>query len=124
MAHQACGELPERPLGGAAHPPDLGEACPPWCVVKHDQGEPFEQQIHESDATPFPVIEIERRRGLDERLIHSAIGAELAVVRYRYVGHSQEWVYIGTPDHGLDVSVESAERLLGRLATLLGDGEL
>ena len=124
MSHQASGKLPERPPAWPTQPPDVGETCPPWCVVQHDQDEPLDQQIHESDATPFPVIEIERRRGPDERLTRSAIGAELAVVRYRYVGHSQEWVYIGTPDHGLDVSVESAERLLGRLTALLGGGEL
>lgn len=103
---------------------DLSEERPPWRAVQHDQDEPLDQQANESDTTPFSVIEIERRRGLDEHLTRSAIGAELAVVRYRYVGHSQEWVYIGTPDHGLDVSVESAERLLGRLAALLGGGEL
>lgn len=66
MAHQASGTLPERPPGGSAHPPDVNEACPPWCAVQHDQDEPLDQQAHESDTTPFPVIEIERRRGPDE----------------------------------------------------------
>lgn len=68
MAHQASGTLPERPPDGSAHPPDVREVCPPWCAVQHDQDEPLDQQVHESDATPFPVIEIERRRGPDETL--------------------------------------------------------
>ena len=66
MALQACGTLPERPPGGSAHPPDVSEVCPPWCAVQHDQDEPLDLQAHESDTTPFPVIEIERRRGPDE----------------------------------------------------------
>ena len=66
MAHQASGTLPERPPGGSAHPPDVNEACPPWCAVQHDQDEPLDQQAHESDTTPFSVIEIEQRRGTYE----------------------------------------------------------
>ena len=66
MAHQASGTLPERPPGGSAHPPDVYEACPPWCTVQHGQDDPLDQQARESDVTPFPVIETERRRGPDE----------------------------------------------------------
>lgn len=66
MAHQASGTLPERPPDGSAHPPDVSGERPPWCAVQHGQDEPLDQQARESDATPFPVIEIERRRGPDE----------------------------------------------------------
>lgn len=66
MAHQASGALPERPPGGSAHSLDLSGERPRWCVMQHGQDEPLDQQAHESDTTPFPVIEIERRRGPDE----------------------------------------------------------
>ena len=66
MAHQASGTLPERPPGGSAHSLDLSGERPRWCVMQHGQDEPLDQQAHESDTTPFPVIEIERRRGPDE----------------------------------------------------------
>ena len=66
MAHQASGALPENPPGGSAHSLDLSEERPPWCAVQHGQDDPLDLQAHESDTTPFPVIEIERRRGPDE----------------------------------------------------------
>lgn len=66
MAHQASGTLPERPPDGSAHPPDVSGERPPWCAVQHGQDEPLDQQARESDATPFPAIEIERRRGPHE----------------------------------------------------------
>lgn len=34
--------------------------------MQHGQDDPLDLQARESDATPFPVIEIERRRGPDE----------------------------------------------------------
>ena len=34
--------------------------------MQHGQDDPLDQQAHESDTTPFPVIEIERRRDPDE----------------------------------------------------------
>ena len=66
MAHQASGTLPEGLPGGSVHSLDLSEERPPWCAVQHGQDEPLDLQARESDATPFPVIGIERRRGPDE----------------------------------------------------------
>ena len=34
--------------------------------MQHGQDDPLDLQACESDTTPFPVIEIERRRGPDE----------------------------------------------------------
>lgn len=93
MAHQASGALPENPPGGSAHSLDLSEERPPWCAVQHGQDEPLDLQARESDATPFPAIGIERRRGPDET-IASMLAYDVQLPKHNHVNHDKALMFL------------------------------
>lgn len=102
---------PEQPAGGV-------ERCPAWCVVNHVASDELDGVVHESAHLPVAGIVPQRGHGSDGVPQRQAVPTELYLARYQYAGEADEWLYLGDGRHGLEVSLETAQRLrraIGRL---------
>lgn len=101
-------------------PGDNGRACPPWCIVQHDDQHALDDLVHEGEHREAPAVTLVRYRDQQNGAPHrQAVSTALSVVRYRYDCDDEEWIYVGDGRSGLDLSPESAQRLARALATLL-----
>lgn len=97
------------------------EQCPPWCVVDHTEHIMPEDFLHESALVTVPAVLLHRDREHGRLGRRQSLSATIDIVRYRYLGDIEEWVYIGSEgQRGLDISVESAWRLGEALGSLAG----
>ncbi|MFT4165682.1 MAG: hypothetical protein QM650_10625 [Microlunatus sp.] len=88
------------------------EPCPPWCVADHDEHLMSEDFLHEGALVTVPAVVRQRNRQDGRSGQRQSLAVTLDIVRYRYLGDVEEWVYIGSEGElGLDISVESARRL-------------
>jgi len=89
-------------------------SCPPWCVADHatdDEGGP---QRHRSATVVVPGISI--RSGAP----HAIEGIEILIELHAEDGDPVVGVYIGDGvDSGLDITTETAGRLVRRLVETL-----
>lgn len=103
---------PEQPAGEV-------ERCPAWCTINHDvASDECDDIVHESSHLPVAGVVPQHKHGGDGGLARRAVPTELYLVRYQYAGEADEWLYLGDGHHGLDVSLETAQRLrraIGRL---------
>lgn len=102
---------PEQPAGGV-------ERCPAWCVVNHVASDELDGVVHESAHLPVAGVVPQRGHGSDGVPQRQAVPTELYLARYQYAGETDEWLYVGDGRHGLEVSLETAQRLrraIGRL---------
>ena len=97
-------------------------ACPAWCIG-HDADAPGWDNDHLHEATPalIPCITLERTTNETGTIHHHPTATELTLVRYQYPHDSDTWLYIGDGSHGLDISLESARRLVRALARYMED---
>ena len=97
-------------------PPTAG--CPAWCI-SHDADGPDEADDHLHEATPalVPCIALERSTDEAGTIQHHPAAVELSLVRYQYRTCDDTWLYIGdgSHTHGLDITLESARRLVNVL---------
>ena len=99
-------------------------ACPVWCIG-HDADAPDKDNDHIHEATPalIPCITLERTTNETGTIHHHPTATELTLVRYQYPHDSDTWLYIGdgSHTHGLDITLESARRLVSTLARYVED---
>ena len=98
--------------------------CPGWCVG-HDTDVPDGTDDHVHEATPalVPCIALERITDGTGSIQHYPAAVELGLVRYQYRTGDDTWLYIGDGSRGLDISLESARRLMRALARYVEDEE-
>ena len=93
-------------------------ACPAWCIG-HNADAPDKDDDHLHEATPalMPCITLERTTDETGTIHHHPTATELTLVRYQYPHDSDTWLYIGddSRSHGLDITLESARRLVNVL---------
>ena len=89
--------------------------CPAWCI-SHNADTPDKADDHLHEATPalMPCIALERTTDETGTIHHHPTATELTLVRYQYPHDSDTWLYIGdgSRSHGLDITLESARRLV------------
>lgn len=94
-------------------PPWLAEACPPWCVVMHEQRDHVRDRRHVSASLTVPVTEL---RGIGDPTTpeeDQALAEELALCLHRRVGSRDTWLYVGDGRHqGLELSTDSWARVV------------
>ena len=95
----------------------LLEDCPPWCVAEHEASDHPHDRSHQSAIVTIPVVLREQilRGG---RLTNLERGADFDIARFRPIGTPMEWVFVGDDEHRLELSVESAARLVAALAAV------
>ena len=88
-------------------------ACPAWCIG-HDADAPDKVDDHLHEATPvlMPCIALERITDGTGSIQHYPAAVELSLVRYQHRTGDDIWLYIGDGSHGLDITLESARRLV------------
>lgn len=90
-------------------------ACPAW-YIGHNADAPDKADGHLHEATPalIPCITLERTTNETGTIHHHPTATELTLVRYQYPHDSDTWLYIGdgSRSHGLDITLESARRLV------------
>ena len=98
--------------------------CPAWCIG-HDADAPDKDDDHVHEATPalVPCISLERTTDDAGAIQHHPAAVELSLVRYQYRTCDDTWLYIGDGSRGLDISLESARRLMRALARYVEDEE-
>lgn len=98
--------------------------CPAWCI-DHDADGPDEADDHLHEATPALVRCIVLERSTDDAgaIQHYPAAVELSLVRYQYPHDRDTWLYIGdgSRSHCLDITLESAQRLMRALARYVED---
>ena len=87
--------------------------CPAWCI-SHNADTPDKADDHLHEATPalMPCIALERTTDETGTIHHHPTATELTLVRYQYPHDIDTWLYIGDGSRGLDISLESARRLV------------
>ena len=97
-------------------------SCPAWCVG-HDTDAPdtADDHLHEAAPALMPCITLERTTDETGTIHHHPTATELTLVRYQYPHDSDTWLYIGDGHHGLDITLESARRLVSALARYVED---
>lgn len=97
------------------------DPCPPWCQRGHEERDHPDDHVHRSASAAVPVIA--RRTWFEGGGIRRrAEPAELEVALSRVDGEREIWLYVGDgPARSLEVTVESAERLLVQLGVALSD---
>ena len=105
------------------HTPPTAD-CPAWCIG-HDADAPDTADDHLHEATPalMPCIALERSTDDAGAIQHHPAAVELSLVRYQYRTGDDTWLYIGDGSrfHGLDITLESARRLVSALARYMED---
>lgn len=88
-------------------------ACPGWCIG-HDADGPggIGDHVHEAAPALVPCIGLERSTDGTCSIQRHPAAVELSLVRYQYRTGDDTWLYIGDGSRGLDVTLESAWRLL------------
>ena len=97
-------------------------ACPAWCIG-HNADAPDKDDDHLHEATPalMPCITLERTTNETGTIHHHPTATELSLVRYQYRTGDDIWLYIGDGSCGLDISLESARRLVKVLERYMED---
>ena len=102
----------------------LTATCPAWCIG-HNADAPDKDDDHLHEAAPALVSCIALERSTDEAgtIQHHPAAVELSLVRYQYRTGDDTWLYIGDGSraHGLNITLESARRLVSALARYVED---
>ena len=105
---------------GRSRPSWQVDPCPAWCAGGHRESDHPDDRQHRSASIAVPVVV--RRTTLESaRLVRTAEAAEFEVGLSRADGESDTWLYLGEgPGASIEVSAESARRLLAAAAERLG----
>lgn len=97
-------------------------SCPVWCVG-HDTDVPDGTDDHVHEATPalVPCIALECSTDDAGSIQRHPAAVELSLVRYQYRTGDDTWLYIGDGSRCLDISLESARRLVRALGRYIDD---
>lgn len=96
--------------------------CPQWCRAQHDDEIHPDDRRHESEIVVVPVVEnaptsAPAGNGAAHRQPDSA---EVFLVIHQQLGEPDVWVALGAGGRGMDLSLESAQRVHLALGDLLG----
>ena len=96
--------------------------CPAWCI-DHDADTPDEADDHLHEASPafVPCIALECSTDEAGSIQRHPAATELTLVRYQYRTGDDTWLYIGDGSRCLDISLESARRLVRALGRYIDD---
>ena len=87
--------------------------CPAWCIgVVADAPGWDNDHLHEATPVLVPCIALEHTTDEAGTIHHHPTATELTLVRYQYRTGDDTWLYIGDGSRGLDISLESARRLV------------
>lgn len=87
--------------------------CPDWCVADHDADDEGWSLRHRSATTVVPGI------ALESAPPHDARAVEVLIEVHCQDGDPLVAVYIGDGIDGIDLAVETAERLVDRVTEVL-----
>ena len=95
------------------------DACPSWCRGDHGEHDHPDDRVHRSDSVAVPVVG--RRTVFEGASIRREVHAtEFDVALSRPDGECETWLYVGAgPAMSLDVTAESAERLVRHIVDTL-----
>ena len=97
-------------------------SCPAWCVGHGtDAPDTADDHVHEAAPVLVPCIALEHTTDEAGTIHHHPTATELTLVRYRYRTGDDTWLYIGDGSRGLDISLESARRLMRVLGRYIHD---
>ena len=97
-------------------------ACPAWCIGHNAAAlDEADDHLHEAAPALMPCIVLERTTDEAGTIHHHPTATELTLVRYQYPHGSDTWLYIGDGHHGLDITLESARRLVRVLGRYIHD---
>lgn len=85
--------------------------CPAWCIG----------HLHKVAPAFVSCIALERSTDGTGSIQHYPASVELSLVCYQYRTGDDIWLYIGDGSRGLDITLESARRLMGVLARYVED---
>lgn len=103
-----------------SRPDWLTEPCPAWCDGKHDDQEMVEDRRHHSEYRVVPIIQPRERWPRERSRPNTDVEAdELNVLAFRDVGARETWIAIANDRQHVEVTPESAARLLAALRSLL-----
>ena len=87
--------------------------CPPWCIGGHHEDDPPEDRVHRSAGAVVPVVaRTVSYEGGSQHVTVDSIEFDIGISRTD--GTHETWFYMGSgPDRSLEISGESAARLLG-----------
>ncbi|MBX3195479.1 MAG: hypothetical protein R2717_00085 [Schumannella sp.] len=88
-------------------------SCPRWCVADHAAEDEGGLARHRGPTAVVPGI------ALGSEPPHAAQGVELLVELHAEDGDPVVAVYLGDGEHGLDLTTETAARLVRRLSETL-----
>lgn len=102
--------------------PAVSLSCPAWCIGDDtDAPDTADDHVHEAVPALVPCIALERRTDGTGSIQHHPAAVELTLVRYQYRTGDDTWLYIGDGSRGLDISLESARRLVRVLGRYIHD---
>ena len=95
------------------------DPCPRWCAGGHAEHDHPDDRVHRSLSEAVPVVA--RRTAFESSGVRRrAETVEFEVAVSRVDGERETWAYVGEgPGMAIEVTAESAARLLGVLADAL-----
>lgn len=96
--------------------------CPVWCGGEHLRDSSVDP-IHESPLDSVPVITLERSFDRDESLVRTSNAVMLDVAAFQYLNDHETWIAVveaESQQQRVEISLESAYRLMAALGRLLG----
>lgn len=98
-----------------------GPDCPRWCRAQHGDEIHPEDRRHESEIVVVPVVENARTSAPagNGAAYRRADSAEVFLVIHQQLGEPDVWVGLGVDGRGMDLSLESAQRVHQALGDLL-----
>ena len=108
-----AGKRPVQPWSHQGQEEGLRDPCPSWCIIPREPGDTSDEHVHTAARRGVAWVELRRGPSPDENDTSERRAEAITydIVRYRYSGDYEDWVYIGDDVHGLDLSLESARRV-------------
>jgi hypothetical protein len=92
---------------------DDRRTCPPWCVADHPAEDEGGRRHHRGETVVVPGIAIQ------PGVTREVASIELLIELHVDEGDPVVGIYIGDGENGIDVTTETAERLVRRLVETL-----
>lgn len=98
----------------------LTEPCPSWCDGDHTGQEHVVDRRHQTELAALPAIVRHcDQSNSDQEQHETAVAEEVIVVMHRRVGGGETWVAIAAERQGIEISVETANRIATVLRSTL-----
>mgnify|MGYP001759312972 CR=1 FL=1 len=97
----------------------LRESCPSWCTGDHHRQVLAADRGHFGELCEVPAITRRYRHASDCDPVPIVDAGALVLAASRGIGARDTWVAIGTEHERIEVTLESALRLLDQLAVFL-----